>query len=71
VCSVKRDLHTALIRNGFLMPRLKDRLCTYAFMTEVRLGKCFVPRVQNLQKVLCADKPTEKYIRAELITLIK
>ena len=71
MCSAKKDLHAAMIRNHFLMPRLKDRICTFAFMTEVRNGQCFVPRLTQLVKVACADKPTEKFIRAELISLIK
>ena len=71
VCSLKRDLHGALVRNHYLMPRLKDRICTFAFLTEVRTGTCWVPRLDQLHRAFCADKPTEKFIREEVIRLIK
>jgi hypothetical protein len=33
----KKDLHEALIRNGYRVPELKSKICTWQFLNDARL----------------------------------
>ena len=71
VCRSKADLHQALLRNQFLCPRLQDRICTFKFLNDLRLGNVYNPKLSQIVKCVCANPPSEEFIRHELTRLIE
>lgn len=67
----KKDMHNACVRNGFIMPTLKSKICTWRFMNEVRLGLVYVPKHDNVKRGLCPERPSEQVIRNELVRVIQ
>lgn len=49
----KRDMYDSLVRNRFHMPAYKQRICTKAFMQEVRVGLVWVPKKQQIIAHTC------------------
>ena len=64
-------MHNACERNDYRVPSLKSKLCTFKFLSEVRLQQVYVPKISEVKRCPCPDKPTEIAIRNELITLIE
>ena len=54
----KKAFHTALVRNKFMVPPLKDPLVTVAFMKGVLNGRYFLLKQEQVEHTRqCADKP--------------
>ena len=65
------DFRKACLRNGFLVPDLKSRICTREFLQEVRAGQCFVPKIEGLKSGVCVEPPSNEVVRNELVAVIQ
>ena len=71
VVKSKKDYHAACLRNGYRIPSLTSKLCTFEFLQEVRNGEVYVPRYSDLKVSPCPVPPTIPQIQDELVTLIE
>ena len=53
------------------MPEHKSRLCTREFLQEVRNGKCYVPKTNDLKAGFCPEPPSNEVVKIALIEVIE
>ena len=44
VVNDRKSYHSALQRNGFVVPHLRSRICTIEYFDKVRKGLIYAPR---------------------------
>ena len=63
----KKTLYNAAVANGFVLPRLKQAIVTIKFLFDVRAGKLWAPKAEDITKcVLVAQPPTRKILAAAI-----
>ena len=64
-------LHKAILRNQFLIPPLKDAICTKDFLVGVLEKKYWVPLTAEVQVRNCAEVPSKKELALVLHELMR
>ena len=64
-------LHKAILRNQFLIPPLKDAICTKDFLVGVLEKKYWVPLTAEVQVRNCAEVPSKKELALALHELMR
>ena len=54
----KPHFYQAVVANGWYLPGLHTTICTQTFLTEVRSGACYVPRIEDTRFRPCLFPPT-------------
>lgn len=57
VVNDRASLYSAVRRNQFFAPRLKDGMTTIQFMKGLQAGVYWLPRCQEIRLLNCADEP--------------
>ncbi len=58
ICSKKELLHDCLSRNQFFLPTVTSPLCSSLFLREVRTGKVWCMRTDEIKTLNCASPPS-------------
>jgi hypothetical protein len=56
----KKDMYDAMLRNHWHLPSARQRICTQAFMQEVRDGTVWCPKKDLIKAHTCAQAPTRR-----------
>lgn len=64
----KKSLYEAFIRNRYFMPKIKEAIITGEFLVQLRDGKFFIPKADDVKVGCCVDPPSKAIVANELHT---
>ena len=66
----KIQFYEAMIRISWLLPSLDSQMCSLDFLKEVREGKCFCLKYNQVKLKSCFKPPTLKVLTRLLVDVI-
>lgn len=66
----KRDYYDTMVRNYWHLPAFKSRICTTAFLREIRMGVTYCPKKDVIRAHTCAESPSRLVLQAALVTVV-
>jgi hypothetical protein len=67
ICSKKEFLYDCLSRNQFFLPTVTSPLCSSLFLREVRTGKVWCMRTEEIKTLNCVSPPSVANATLQLV----